>query len=48
MRGFITTKDVLMHPVIIVRGFGVRVFARCLHRVLTQHGPVTFLECIRG
>ena len=47
MRGFITTKDVLLHPVLIVHGFGVRVYVRCLARLVEHHGgPVTFLECI--
>ena len=46
MKGFITTKDVLLHPVLIIRGFGVRVYARCLARVGLHHGRATFLECI--
>ncbi len=46
MRGVITTKEVLKHPVMIVRAFGVRVYARCLVRVVAGHGHATFLECI--
>jgi hypothetical protein len=47
MRGFITTKAVLRHPVLIVRGFGVRVYARCLARLVVHPArPTTFLECI--
>jgi hypothetical protein len=46
MRGFITTKDVLRHPVLIVRGFGLRVFARCLVHIALGRGRATFLECI--
>jgi hypothetical protein len=46
MRGVITTKDVLLHPLLIVRGFGVRVYGRCLVRLVAGHGRATFLECI--
>lgn len=30
MRGIITGRDVLGHPVLVVRGFGWRVFLRCI------------------
>jgi hypothetical protein len=46
MRGFITTKDVLRHPLLIVGSFGLRVYARCLVRVVAGRGRATFLECI--
>ena len=50
MQGFITTKDLILHPRLIVEEFGVRVYVRCLVRVAQQRhgrkGPVTFLECI--
>ena len=46
MRGFITTKDVLLHPCLIVGTFGIRVYARCLARLACGHGRATFLECI--
>ena len=47
MKGFITTRDVLLHPVIIIRGFGVRVYVRCLLRIAGNNGrAATFLECI--
>ena len=46
MHGYITTKDVLLHPALIVRCFGVRVYARCLTRLVARHGKSTFLECI--
>jgi len=46
MRGFITTRDVLLHPWAIVSAFGIRVYGRCLARVVTCHGRATFLECI--
>jgi hypothetical protein len=45
MKGFITTRDVLLHPVAIVGGFGFRVYIRCVARVLSGR-PSTFLECI--
>jgi hypothetical protein len=45
MKGFITTKDLLLHPLAIVRSFGVRVYVRCAMRVLSGR-TVTFLECI--
>lgn len=48
MKGFITTKDVLLHPVLIIRGFGVRVYGRCLASLSLHHGrTTTFLECLR-
>jgi hypothetical protein len=47
MRGFITTRDVLSHPWIMVRGFGLRAYARCLVRIASGHGCGTFLEAIR-
>ncbi len=46
MRGFITTKDVLLHPVLIIRVFGVRAYGRCLARMSLHPGHSTFLECI--
>jgi hypothetical protein len=45
MRGFVTTRDVLLHPVSIVQAFGLRTYLRCCGRLLSRH-PVTFLECI--
>jgi len=45
MKGFITTRDVLFHPVAIVASFGVRVHVRCLAGILSGR-TVTFLECI--
>jgi hypothetical protein len=46
MRGFITTKDVVFHSMLIVKTFGVRVYARCLARMVARRGHATFLECI--
>jgi hypothetical protein len=45
MKGFITTRDVLLHPAAIVGAFGVHVYFRCVVRILSRRG-VTFLECI--
>jgi hypothetical protein len=46
MRGFITGKDVLLHPLQVVIPFGIRVYVRCLARLASGHGDATFLECI--
>jgi hypothetical protein len=46
MSGFITTADVLLHPLAIVAGFGLRTYLRCWVRIVAGRGPVTFLECI--
>jgi hypothetical protein len=47
MKGFITTRDVLLHPALIVRSFGLRVYGRCLLRITCSRGRAsTFLECI--
>ena len=48
MRGFITTRDVLFHPGLIIGTFGLRVYARCLARLFGHRGghSTTFLECI--
>ena len=46
MRGYITTRHVLLHPSLIVRAFGIRVFGRCLLRMVASRGRATFLECI--
>ena len=48
MEGFITTKEILLHPKMIVESFGLRVYVRCLVRIAcrSHSRPVTFLECI--
>jgi hypothetical protein len=43
--GLITTKDVLRHAPMIVRGFGVAAFLRCC-LVILRRRPMTFLGCI--
>lgn len=42
MRGLIGKKDVLAHPVVIIRGFGWKTFCRCL----ASSSGTTFLEII--
>jgi hypothetical protein len=46
MQGFITTREILLHPRLVVESFGLRVYVRCLIRIATATRPVTFLECI--
>jgi hypothetical protein len=46
MQGFITTREILLHPRLVVGEFGVRVYLRCLVRIACYSRPVTFLECI--
>jgi hypothetical protein len=46
MRGVITTTDVLLHPMTIVSAFGLRVYGRCLVRMVLARGHATFLECV--
>ena len=48
IRGFITARDVLLHPVTILVPFGFRVYARCLVRISIGRGQAMFLECIWG
>lgn len=43
MQGCITTRDVLRHPVIICRAFGVRCWLRCLQAAVSGR-RCTFLE----
>lgn len=43
--GLITTKDVLRHAPMIVRGFGAAAFLRCC-LVIVRRRRTTFLECI--
>jgi len=47
MQGYISTREVLLHPRLIVESFGLRVYVRCLVRIACcTRRPVTFLECI--
>jgi hypothetical protein len=45
MRGTITRREVLMHPLMIVRLFGLRAYCRCL-RAAFSPAPSTFLEVV--
>jgi hypothetical protein len=45
MNGIITFRHVIAHPVIIVRGWGWRVFGRCLIAA-TKRTHETFLSII--
>jgi len=45
MRGTITTRDVVIHTVTIVRLWGPRTYLRCLGAVLRGH-PTTFLAVL--
>jgi hypothetical protein len=42
MTGLIRARDVALHPLLVVRGFGWRVFCRCLWAALTRR-RITFL-----
>ncbi len=43
MRGSITSRDVLLHPLAIVRGWGPGCYLRCLRAVMSGRA-CTFLE----
>jgi hypothetical protein len=45
IHGYITTRNVLMHPALIVREFGLGVFLRCCLAIV-QRRRTTFLACI--
>jgi hypothetical protein len=47
MSGVITSRDVLIHGLTIVRLWGPRVYLRCLH-ALVRHRPTTFLSVACG
>lgn len=48
MRGFVTTRHLVLHGPVIVQEFGWRVFFKCLARatVLRYRGPATFLSIV--
>ena len=48
MNGVITTRDLVIHPVLIIGGFSVRAYFRCWERIARGVGTVTFLECVAG
>lgn len=43
MRGCITAREVLRHPVLICRLWGVGCYVRCLHAIVTGR-RCTFLQ----
>ncbi len=45
MQGTITTKEVLLHWLTIVRLWGARCYLRCLRAVMAR-GPATFLGVV--
>jgi hypothetical protein len=45
MRGTITTRELMIHTVTIVRLWGPRTYLRCLGAVLRGH-PTTFLTVL--
>ena len=45
MRGVITRREVLLHPLMIARLFGLRAYCRCL-RAAFSPAPSTFLEVV--
>lgn len=47
MRGVITGKDVLRHPLTIVKAWGLRRYLRCLRAGLSKT-PTTFLAVLCG
>jgi hypothetical protein len=46
MVGVVTTRDLLVHPYLVVHEFGARCLLRCVWRTLTSDHEVTFLECV--
>jgi hypothetical protein len=47
MQGTITTRDVVLHAVTIVRFWGPRAYLRCLRAALGRR-PTTFLTVVYG
>jgi len=45
MRGVITGRDVVLHPVTLIRGWGLRAYLRCL-RSAVGRTPTTFLAVV--
>lgn len=45
MRGTITAKDVLLHPMLIVLNYGPACYFRCLQAVVSRR-PTTFLDVV--
>ncbi len=45
MRGTITGRDVVLHPIVIIRRWGFGAYARCLRAAIARDGT-TFLDVI--
>ena len=45
MQGTITTKDILLHPLLIVSEYGPACYLRCL-AALARRRPTTFLDVV--
>jgi hypothetical protein len=45
IQGIITTKQVVRHPLVIINGFGVSTFLRCV-RACFAGRPTTFLALV--
>lgn len=45
MRGTITGKDVVLHTIGILQGWGPRAYLRCLRAALSRR-PTTFLSAL--
>jgi hypothetical protein len=45
IQGLITSKDVLLHTSVIVRGYGIRCYLECLLALLSRR-RITFLELV--
>ena len=47
MKGVITSRDVLLHPMTICAAFGAACYLRCLKAVISRR-RCTFLEVVTG
>jgi hypothetical protein len=45
IQGLITSKDVLLHTSAIVRGYGIRLYLKCLLALVSRR-RTTFLELV--
>lgn len=45
IQGVVTSRDVFLHPVLIISCFGLSAFARCCKAVLLGE-RTTFLSCV--
>jgi hypothetical protein len=45
LAGTITSRHIVLHPLRIIRGFGLRTWCRAMRRVLSRK-TYTFLDCV--